>query len=855
MRQWLLMGCGLAAIASAQTAHAQSTEAATPAEKARNAPNVNEPATVSDIVVTGYRASVEAARDAKRDAENVSDSIIAEDIAEFPQKNLSEAIQRISGVQITRDYAGGVGNEISIRGLGPDYTQVTINGQTAPTNGDGRTFNFNILPAELFQRITVDKSPTADMSEGGIGGTVALETLRPLKLKKRLLTMSVGGNYNEITGKVEPEVTAVAGGQITPRLGLVAGLTVGKFSAASESYDSVRWQATNIDVNGDKKVDYPGALIMYPRLIHEEQDVRRIAGTARLEWKPTDNLTILADGIYANFRQNYWRDSPIWNFPGGKTFLDIDVDPADNAVRAVSFGSVLQRSENHYQHNQSEMYQGTLTAEYKFDRWKLNAFVSKSQSTQTSDEYVYFGDNTAAAAYDTRDDGQYYTITSPTDPADVSKFTTSEARHNLIDTKDQSFSGGFGLKGPIFPHVELRLGVKYQDRERTRQRWAVTRTKINEPFSLIGTTFDDFMPGSGSIHSFAIADADKAYDLYGQYLDIGGGEDLTNYFDVDEKTWAGYTSATYKHGRWLANLGVRVVHTSLTSSGTEFDKIAKTNTFRDVRSDYTDVLPSLNVRYKLADSLFLRAAAARVMTRPSLSNLAAYRTIDDNAKTISASNPDLKPFRANQIDVSAEWYFGKGGQLSVGYFYKDIDSFIMTTSTNVLYNGETYVQTMPINGNSAWLQGVEVTYQQPFTFLPGPLSHTGIVANYTFTNSNFSQTVDGSTLTYELQNNSKNTVNLVAYYEDADFSTRLAYNYRSKYLRSAPNVTDGIKYRAGYGQFDFSARYKLLKNITATVDVLNLFNNRRYEWVYDPGLTDGYFNSGRTVQFSLRASF
>ncbi|MDF0490164.1 TonB-dependent receptor [Sphingomonas sp. H39-1-10] len=855
MRQWFLMGCGLAVIATVQAAQAQSTDDAPPADRAQDAANGVDQKPGSDIVVTGYRESVEAARDAKRDAVNVSDSIIAEDIAEFPQKNLSEAIQRISGVQITRDYAGGVGNEISIRGLGPDYTKVTINGQSAPTNGDGRTFNFNILPAELFQKITVDKSPTADMVEGGVGGTVALETLRPLSLKKRLFTVSVGGNYNEITGKLDPEVSAVAGGQITSRLGVVGAITVGKFSAASDSYDSVRWAATNIDVNGDKKVDYPGALIMYPRLIHEEQDVRRIAAAGRVEWKPTDNLTILADGIYADFRQNYWRDSPIWNFPAGKTVLDIDVDPTNNAVRSVSFGSVTQRSENHYLTNQSTMYQGTLSAEYKFDRWKLKAFASRSESKQNSDEYVYFGDATGPASYDTTGDNfQYYKITS-TDIADPNKFTTSEADRNLIYTRDQDFSAGLELKGPIFPHVELKIGTKFEEEERTRQRYGVKKTKVNEPFSLIGTTYDGFMDGSGSMHSFAIADQDKAYERYGQYLDVSSAEDLTNYFDVDEKTWAGYGMTTYRQGRWLANLGVRVVHTSLSSTGTEYDQTSKTYTLRDVQSDYTDVLPSLNLRYRLARGLFLRAAAARVMSRPPLSNLAAYRVIDDNAKTISASNPDLKPFRANQVDVSAEWYFGKGGQLSVGYFYKDIESFIMTASGPVTYQGETYVQTQPVNGNNAWLQGVEVSYQQPFTFLPGPLSHLGMVANYTFTNSNFSQTVSGTTLTYELQNNSKNTVNIIGYYEDGDFSTRLAYNYRSKYLRAAPNVTDGIKYRAGYGQLDFSARYKLLKGITATVDVLNLLNTRRYEWVYDPSLTDGLFTSGRTVQFSLRASF
>lgn len=856
MRQWLLMGSGLAALVIGQAAHAQAAgetaRAAPPRQKAADPTD----ATVSEIVVTGYRQSVQAARDAKRDATNVADAIIAEDIAEFPQSNLSEAVQRISGVQITRDYAGGVGNEISIRGLGPEYTQVTINGQTAPTNGEGRTFNFNVLPAELFQKIQVDKSPTADMDEGGVGGTVSLETLRPLGLKKRLATVSMGGNYNDITGTLAPQASAVLGGKVAPNLGLVGAVSYSQFSAASESYDAVRWASVNIDANGDGKVDYPGALVMYPRLIHEEQNVERMSATGRAEWRPSDKLTILADGLYTSFRQKYWRDSPIWNFPGGKTVLGIDVDPSNNAVRYISFGSVTQRSENHYTTNKTRMYQGGLTAEYAIDLWKLKAFVSKNESKESSNEFVYFGDNTAAAAYDVRKNGKFYSITSPTDPADVGKFTTTEARHNLINTRDSSLASGFELKGPILDDVQLKVGVKYQDRERIRERYGITRTKINEPFSLIGEVFSDFMKGeSDAIHAFAIANPGKAYALYGQYLDISKAADLTNFFDVEEETFAGYGTATYKSRRWLANLGARVVKTSLNSNGIEVDKVDNTQTPRTVKSDYTDVLPSFNLRYELADDLFLRTSAARVLTRPSLANLAAYRTIDDNAKTISASNPDLKPFRANQLDLSAEWYFDKSGLLSAGYFYKKIDSFIMNTTVPVTYQGQTYLQTQPVNGKNAWLQGVELNYQQAFDFLPGALRHLGVVANYTFTNSNFQDTVSGTKLTYELQNNSKNTVNLIGYYEDGDFSARFAYNYRSKYLRSAPNAADGIKYRAGYGQLDFAARYKVLRNVRVTADVLNLLNARRYEWVYDPALTDGYFASGRTVQFGLRASF
>ncbi|MDE8650710.1 TonB-dependent receptor [Novosphingobium album (ex Liu et al. 2023)] len=846
MKYWLSVGCCLAALASGR-AHAQSSPSG--ADTADAQP--------TDIVVTGYRESIEAARDAKRDSAAVTDSIVAEDIAAFPQANLSEAVQRISGVQIRRDFAGAVGNEISIRGLGPEYTQVTINGQAAPTNGEDRTFNFNILPADMFRKVEVLKSPTADTDEGGVGGTVALETIRPLDLKDRLLAVSAGGNYNEITDKLDPRGSLVAGGRLAPNFGVIGSLSIDNFAAASQSYDAVRWTRSNLDVNGDKVNDYNDVFVMYPRMINERQDVRRISASGRIEWEPTDKLTILVDGLYTNFRQDYERTSPIWNFPGGKTVKDIHVD--GSVVDYISFGSVVLRSENHKTLRQTEMYQGSAAAEYKFGDWRLKGFASKSRSTQDSEEFVYFGDKTAAAAYDTRDDIDYYEIISPTNIADPAEYTTSEARRNLINTRDDDFSGGLELKGPAFPHVTLKLGVKYRDRQRTRERYAVTRTKINEPFSLIGdvlTGFLDDEPGAASgPHAFAISDFDKAYQLYGSKLDISTGTDLTNFFDVEEKTWSGYGMATYRHGPWLANAGLRVVHTSVTSNGIEYNKGDKTSTERNFHSEYADFLPSLNLRYELTKGLFLRAAAARVMTRPSLSDLAAYRTIDDANLIISAKNPDLKPFRANQFDLAAEWYFGKGGLLSAGYFYKDIESFIVTESVPFEYNGQTYELRHPVNGNNARVQGVEVNYQQPFTFLPGPLRNLGIVANYTFTDSSFRDTVSGTTLAYGLPENSRHSFNLIGYYEDKDLSLRIAYNYRSKFLREKPNEQDGLKYRSAYGQADFAARYKLLPNLALTLDVLNLFSAETDEWVYEPRLTDGRFTTGRTVQFGLRASF
>ena len=261
------------------------------------------------------------------------------------------------------------------------------------------------------------------------------------------------------------------------------------------------------------------------------------------------------------------------------------------------------------------------------------------------------------------------------------------------------------------------------------------------------------------------------------------------------------------------------------------------------------------MRYEAAPKLFLRGAVARVMSRPSLTDLAAYRVIDEEDLTISAKNPDLDPFRANQFDLAAEWYFAPEALLSVGYFYKDVESFIATRSQQIQFRGETYTLRMPVNGNDARVSGFEVNYQQPFTFLPGLLRNFGVVANYTYTNSDYRDATEGGELSYELPENSRHSYNLIGYYEDHRLSVRVAYNYRGKFLREVPNVQDGLKYRDAYAQTDIALRYKLLDNVSATVDILNAFNAKTEEYVYQERLTDGLFQTGRTVFFGLKASF
>jgi iron complex outermembrane receptor protein len=183
-------------------------------------PRPTQPASdeVDAVVVTGFRASLQSAINIKRSSSGVVDAIKAEDIAQFPDLNLAESLQRIPGVSISR--INGEGRQITVRGLGSEYTRVRINGMeaisttggTANSGGTnrGRGFDFNVFASDLFNSIAVRKTASADVEEGSLGATVDLNTSRAFDSRKPQLVLSAGASYNDLAEKTTPRFSALA---------------------------------------------------------------------------------------------------------------------------------------------------------------------------------------------------------------------------------------------------------------------------------------------------------------------------------------------------------------------------------------------------------------------------------------------------------------------------------------------------------------------------------------------------------------------------------------------------------------------------------------------------------------------
>ncbi len=299
----------LAALAAAQPALAQ--EAAKPDAK-------DADQTLERVEVVGTRASLQRALTLKRNAAVVQDSISAIELGRFPDDNVADSLSHITGVAITRT-AGGEGQKVSIRGLGPEYTLTTFNGRILGTDGAGRDFAFDVLPSDVISGADVVKSTQASLTEGSIGGLINLRSASPFDQKGQRGLLRLEADRNQMTklngGKLSAAYSNTFGPQVGVLLGLVyadrnertdtAGNDGGWSRNPVPSDPSQFWQWGNtwggaIDPNGNGQLDLAEEGLIGPgqfRMGSILEKKKRTALSGKVEWRPADGLKVVVDGI------------------------------------------------------------------------------------------------------------------------------------------------------------------------------------------------------------------------------------------------------------------------------------------------------------------------------------------------------------------------------------------------------------------------------------------------------------------------------------------------------------------------------------------------------------------------------
>ncbi len=836
---------------------------------------------LEEIVVTGVRRSIMDSLSAKRFSDAVVDAISAEDVGKFPDKNLAEALQRVPGVVINREF--GEGERVNIRGTAPNLTRTLLNGHALATAdwfildqlNTTRSFNYLMLPSDIIGQVRVYKSSQANLEEGGIGGTVDVITRKPFDLDSFTAVANLQLAHTELADETDPNVSGLISWTNDQR-------TFGVMAAAVRQERNIR--RDGVEVLGYFTADAdpgPGTQdVLVPSLIGSalfEQERIRTGGNFSVQFKPNDQVEFNLTGLYSEFEadninQNFltWGIRAIGNGGTLTNATVVDGTAVAGTIESLNGGTAdfgvvydaIQREALATTSNIDLVTDITLN-----DLWSASVRIgyTEAEGNTENQPFVEFG-SPASFNYDLRGATPEVSFNNvdANDPNDLQFIFSS--LHEILNDDSEGYiyaDAKRELDGELFDSIEF--GVKATDHERELVFNATTYGGFHVPINTTAAsafagplTPSDFLSGisgAGTLDSYWQINRDATSELLFNNL---ANTDRILYpqqsFSVQEDTLGGYVMANFDNDRWRGNVGVRVVRTEQTSSGNVSSPQGQVaNAFGaydpvTVERSYTDVLPSLNLVYEAGDDLLYRFTASRVMTRPDFTDITPRASLNPGALTGTSGNPDLDPFEANQFDVTVEWYPSEQSAFAAALFYKDIESFItdnpvdriLTIQANSAPNASCtaagtnlfdcpFVINERSNGGGGESIGLELA--GTWTFDNG----FGVQGNYTYVDA---EADSGD----PLPGASENQFNLSGFYEIDQFSARLSYTYRSEFFvtfdRSTQLDQDALE------SLDASLQYRLNDQIAFTFDAVNLTeetieqfagNDNRPRAIYDNG--------------------
>ncbi|GGY62383.1 TonB-dependent receptor [Cellvibrio zantedeschiae] len=810
-------------------------------------------AEAEEITVTGIRGALKNAVDIKRNATAIVDAVSAEDVGKLPDSDVGQSLGRIPGITVARSF--GQGASVSIRGAAPQMTLVQLNGHSVASTGwfdqvpVDRSFNYSMLPSELIGGMEVYKSSQADLAEGGIGGTVNVKTRKPLDLDSGEAFVGVKAGTGTIADDITPELSGLYSWKNEGETFgiLVAGATVeGDYIRRGDETD-VGWSSAVV----------PSTFI---------QERERTALNVTAQFKPTENLEFGAqiltmklvgdntnNGLYLFAGATPWglSNGAVCGHTNSNGVCDKYTVPSkiatggwgsDTSLFGQTWGRKAEMTSDSYDFN----------AAYTGDGFKATASIGKTES----------------------DGGSALTLNY--------SYFNGVAGFNMPHFTGTVDATGKQIK--ITPTSDLNQSLNNYAKSLNPEGWAVQRGPVSDEESY-GQFDIDFDLDLGAIKSFKVGvrttDNDlvkegykgilkdnmtptAATELFGGSIELGnegykapkpkldamvnavmGGLDRwiyqrSAYKALNEKNNSVYGMFTFEAEGVKGNFGLRYVETEATSSSYKIDgtplatgdfdgdKYYSKSRSND-KASYHDVLPSVNVSFDLTDELVLRATASQAINRPSYDNMftaatqVGYQDTIAGNETLVTGNVGLKPMKSSQADLGLEYYYGDGNLVSVTYFVKDISNFV--TSSNSFHQSiglvspdskkDDWTVTKYVNAGGGEIDGLELQWNHAFG------NGFGTSINYTYANGT-APAVSYADNINVFTESSKNSANLVGYWENDTFSARAAYNWRSKYMVREMPFYYGNRWHDAFGTLDLSFGWHVTENINVTLEATNV---------------------------------
>lgn len=827
-----------------------------------------------EILVTGIRGSLQRAAEVKRDANQVMDVITAEDVGKLPDSNVAEALQRVTGVQITRVF--GEGQAVSIRGLQQVRVEVderTLLGWSArlsPPENDqlGRSSGLDSVPSSLFGRLEVRKTPLASQAEGGLGGTVNLVTPKPLSFKQPTLSLRVQGVYSENADKFEPAITGFATTKFAGgRIGIMVAGEYQRRTSFNQTFE--RNNFLNRNYTGPAVVEQTPVLLQYEQFV---VDRSRLGLNGAIQFEVTPEFTITADALYSRLTTGRRQDFFAFRLPTGTNPVTNRVTENGAVLAGNANGTVTTAGQIRNEPTKSYMY--GLNGRYESGGLKIEAdgYYSKGTIDQTIQIITLQATAAVPGAFDFRDNTVPSLVLggtfNPTAYASYNPASNGVRSNRLIGVLEE-WTGKVDLDYELGGGFTVATGVRYTDLHARsnafRSQVTPTRAEI-EPFLKL-VDVGSFLPGIPGNFPRTFLSTAPTFDYVFARAQAAEPNpnpnglstllpNLQRDYDFSEKTLAGYVmlSSEGQIGSlpYRANIGVRVARTRL--SVDTYLNVGTTSTLVNDENDYTNVLPSANIVFNVTDKFLVRLSASRTMQRASIADLAPSTFFNATNLSVTGGNAALKPPVSSQADISFEYYTGRSSLISGAIFYKDVDNFIASfvtsgVDTNLDPAGRTLVFSRPENLASARIKGFEIGIQQFLDFLPAPFDGFGIIANYTYSDSH-------DNFGFPLVAVSKNSYNLVGLYEKGRFSARIAYNYRDE---AVFEFSEGRPSFIGpRSQLDAQLGFDITKGISLSLQAQNLSPTAAATNEYssfNSEALNSYALSERRFSIGLRAKF
>lgn len=898
-RKALCVALASAAFVMAHSAYAQqaATEAKTEAEQQQDAKK-DEAQKLDSVTVTGIRRGIESAINLKLESSSIIEAISAEDIGKLPDSSIAESLARLPGLSAQR--VAGRSSTIAIRGLAADFSTTLLNGREQVSSGDNRGVEFEQYPSELLNSVVVYKSADANLVAQGISGTVDLQTVRPLSFPDRVVSLNARLDKNslgELNADSDDMGSRISASYIDQFADNTVGLALG-FARLDSPGQAERWNAWGYptqNVAGQNNVFVLGGSESYT----SSTDNVRTGIIGIVEWQPNDRYSGALDVYYSDFER-------IETTRGLQTGLGWSGGTLSNPVvdngllvggRWTGVRPVLRNDRNK---REDGVFAIGLKNEFVFDdSW--TGLLDLSMSRADRDESILETYAGTTGQTDTVD----VLINRRTGLPDLN-FRLNYADPSIIRLTDP---GGWGQDGYVkYPEFEDELrsvragltrslesewfsgvdfGLNYSKREKSR---AVAeafldlpgRTPTAIPGDILVDPVDVSFTGIPGVISY---DIQRAFGLYRPRTNIN--QDILNKdWNVEESVTLGYAKLNidgYVGDLPLrGNIGLQYVGADQESQGFSVPGGAANVAapFTD-GTDYSDVLPSLNLALTLENDQLLRFGAGKQLSRPRMDQMRANSNISiDRTRgqyTGDGGNPLLEPWRATNYDLSYEKYFGGNrGYISLAAFHKDLRTYIYSQTVDFDFSvfdlsnlspprPPTTIGrfTRPANGEGGSLNGWEFAASVPFDMFSEALEGFGALASYADTRSSIKPLGPGTS--QPLPGLSRYVSNITAYYEQSGFSTRISRRTRSSFIGEVQGfgADRETRYIRGEQVVDFQISYEFqdgstLDGATLLLQVNNVTNEPYQEFFRDPGTPDrprSYNEYGRTILFGVTYRF